>query len=472
MEPRKVADRMSTRKFDLNVEEILEDWEAHHAIREVIANAIDEHVLTGTKDVKIFRDPKRRWHIRDFGRGIRYEHLTQKEDEEKLRNPHVIGKFGIGLKDALATFDRKGVGVTVKSRYGDITLGKSQKHGFEDIVTLHAYISPPSEPTLVGTEFILDGVSGADIENAKDLFLVFSGERKIEETEYGEVLDRRKREPARIYINGLKVAEEENFIFSYNITALTKQIRQALNRERANVGRSAYSYRVNSILLSCKNKEVADRLVVDLGNYSTGQMHDELTWIDVQEHAVKILNAAERVVFLTSEELISATHMVDEARTGGYRIVTIPENLKDRVRGQGDIHGDTIRDLGQFYREYNESFEFRFVDPGELSRAERRVFSMTPKIFRLIGGKPRRIREVRISETMRKEPGSFVETNGSWDPADRRIIIKRDQLRSLAGYAGTLLHETAHATSGATDVSRDFEAALTGLLGIIASRVL
>jgi len=462
---------MPARKFDLNIEKILEDWEAYHAIREVIANAIDEQILTGTGDVEIFEDSDGKWHIRDFGRGLRYEHLTQKENEEKLRNPHVIGKFGIGLKDALATFDRKGVQVVIRSRYGDITLGRSQKHGFEDVVTLHAYIASPSDPTLVGTEFILDGVSDADIEKAKDLFLVFSGERRIEKTKYGEVLEK-KGERARIYVNGVRVAEEDNFLFSYNITSLTQKIRRALNRERSNVGRSAYSDRVKSILLSCKSKEVADRLVGDLRNYFTGRMHDELTWIDVQEHAVKILNSLEKVVFLTSEELISATDMVDEARSGGYRIVTIPENLRDRVRGQKDVHGNTIRDLSQFYSEYTESFEFRFIEPGKLRNDERRVFDMTDAIFRLVGGRPRQIREVKISETMRKELGSFVEANGLWDAANRRIIVKRGQLRTLKDYAGTLLHETAHAISGASDVSRDFEMELTALLGVIVSRVL
>lgn len=462
---------MSVRKFDLNIEKILEDWEVYHAIREVLANAIDEQLLTGTRDIEICKDSENKYRIRDFGRGIQYEHLTQKENDEKLKSPHTIGKFGIGLKDALATFERKGVGVSIKSRYDDITLGRSQKHGFEDVITLHAYISLPSDVAFVGTEFILDGVNEVDIEKAKDQFLLFSGERELERTKYGEVLEK-KGKTARIYINGVKVAEEENFIFSYNITSLTKKIRKALNRERTNVGRIAYSDRVKSILLSCKNKEVADRLVDDLQNYFSGQMHDELKWIDVQEHTVKILNAVERVVFLTPEELMKVPHMVSEAKTGGYRIVTIPENLKDRIRGQKDTEGNVIRDLSQFYKEYTDSFEFRFVAPDKLENHERKIFNMTDAIFLFIGGKPKRIKEVRISETMRKELGNFVEAEGLWDPSNERIIVKRDQLRNIKDYAGTLLHETAHATSGDPDVNRGFELELTNLLGIITSRIL
>ena len=77
------------RRFDLNIEKILEDWEPHHALREVIANAIDEQLLTSTKDIQIYKE-KGKWYIRDFGRGLKYEHLTQKENIEKIQNPNVM----------------------------------------------------------------------------------------------------------------------------------------------------------------------------------------------------------------------------------------------------------------------------------------------------------------------------------------------------------------------------------------------
>ena len=63
--------------------------------------------------------------------------------------------------------------------------------------------------------------------------------------------------------------------------------------------------------------------------------------------------------------------MVDEAISGGYRIVTIPENLKERIRGVEDIFGNIIRDLETFYSEYQKSFEFKFVEPYQLTRNEK-----------------------------------------------------------------------------------------------------
>jgi hypothetical protein len=457
--------------FDLNIEKILEDWEIYHALREVIANAIDEQFLTNTAEMQIKKGSGNNWIIRDFGRGLKYEHLTQKENIEKQTNPNVIGKFGIGLKDALATFDRHGVNVSIKSKYGDITLGKSTKHGFNDIKTLHAYISKPSDPTFVGTEFTFIGIKDTDIEKAKDLFLKFSGEKAIEKTKFGEIL-KKKLLSGRIYINGVKVAEEENFLFSYNITSLNEAIKKALNRESTNVGRTAYSDRVRAILISSGSKQIAHDLADDLKNFDSGEMHDELKWLDVQEHAVKILNSLEKVVFLTPEEMSNESMMLDEAKNAGYTIISIPSNLKFRIKGQTDVNGKPIRDLSQFSFEYSESFEFKFINSTQLNNEEKKVFAFTEEILKLVGGKPKAVTEIKISETMKKQLGSFTEAAGVWERQSGRIIIKRSTLSSTEIYAGTLLHEIAHAQSGADDVNREFENQLTHIIGLVSSKAL
>ena len=458
------------RLFDLNIEKVLEDWEVYHAIREVIANALDEQLLTRTKEIEIFKDKQNRWHIRDFGRGLKYEHLTQNECEEKLAHPNlVIGKFGVGLKDALATFDRHKVKVLIQSKHGDITVVKSEKYGFEDITTLHASISSPSDRSFQGTEFILEGCTDKDIEIAESFFLKFSGETELEVTSYGSVLKKSKQ--SKIYINGLRVAEEENFLFSYNITSITLAMRKALNREKTHLGRTAYTDRVKAILLACKEKKVAELLAGDLQGYETGLMHDELKWNDVATHACRILNASEKVIFLTPFELVNAKDFVDKAKDDGFRVVTIPENIQQKIRGLEDLAGNPIRDLEQFKDEWNRSFEFKFVSPNDLTREERMIFDKTKQIADLISGLPKNVKKIMISETMRMETASYREATGLWEAAEERIIIKRTQLRSLKEYASTLLHEIAHARSGTSDISREFEDELTSLLGLVSSNI-
>ncbi len=126
----------STKLFDLNIEQVLENWEVQHAVREVIANALDEQILSRTNDIQIYKDQEENWRVRDFGRGLRIEHFTLNENKEKLSFPSgIIGKFGVGLKDALAVFHRHGVAVTIHSTHGTFRVRDSRKHDFEDIVS-------------------------------------------------------------------------------------------------------------------------------------------------------------------------------------------------------------------------------------------------------------------------------------------------------------------------------------------------
>jgi len=458
------------KKFDLNIEKILENWETFHAIRELIANALDEQLLTNTKEVEILKSGNF-WIIRDFGRGLKYTHLTQNENQEKLLNNSVIGKFGIGLKDALATFDRKGIKVIAKSKHSQISIAKSEKEGFNDLLTLHAIIEDPIETTFIGTEFKLIGVSDNDIEEAKNLFLKFSGERVIESTKQGQVV-KKKGKSGNIYINGVKVAEEENFLFSYNITVLNASIKKALNRERTNVGRTAYTESVKKILLVCQSKDVAEILAKDLTNINRGTAHDELTWIDVQEHSVKILNQQGKYLFITSFEAMQHPDMIDQARNSGHEIITIPENLKYKIQGSTDFSGKPIVDIGQFVEIYNNSFDFTFIDPNKLSEKEKATYKLTTRIIELFGGKPNNVRSIKISSTMRKDFYGEVETLGCWDEKTSSIVLSRKTLINTSDYSGTLIHELIHAKTGQDDVTREFETSLTKISGKLCCQIL
>jgi hypothetical protein len=108
----------------------------------------------------------------------------------------------------------------------------------------------------------------------------------------------------------------------------------------------------------------------------------------------------------------------------------------------------------------------------QLTPAEREVFYRTDAILALRGGRPERVREIAISQTMRIGAAGYGEATGLWEPKEQRIVIKRSELRSLEAYAGTLLHEVAHAVSGTPDVSAAFEDALTAETGEVARTAL
>jgi len=438
--------------------------ETEHAIREVIANALDEQMLTGTGDVEIYEDDGA-WHIRDYGRGLQIEHFTLNESQEKLTSQaEIIGKFGVGLKDALATFHRRGVAVTIRSQHGTFRLREAHKHNFDDITTLHVEYDP--EACGPGTDFELRGVSQADIRAAKELFLRFTGDDVIETTGYGQVL-RSPRGPARVYITGVFANEEPNFLFSYNITSLTPAMKKRLNRERLNVGRTTYADRVKAILRSASSDAVCDALADQVRGRARGDQCDEMQWIEIAQRALNLLHERSRVAFISEAEMHLAPDVIDHMRRDGHDVVMVSDAHKAKLDEQYQAGDTDLRTMEGFLTEFNESFSYQFVERDQLGDAERRILDRSADILELVGIGRGSAPPIRISETMRV---GLDTTSGVWDTTLRAIVIKRSQLGSLADFAGTLLHEAAHATTGAQDVTRQFESVLTDYLGQTAQQ--
>ena len=74
---------------------------------------------------------------------------------------------------------------------------------------------------------------------------------------------------------------------------------------------------------------------------------------------------------------------------------------------------------------------------------------------------------VAISEMTRLSDrgGEIV---GVWEPRERRIVVRHDQLADRTTYPGTFLHELTHAMWGFGDLTFEFEESLTKQLGIVA----
>ena len=458
-----------SRRFDLNLEKILDNWEVYHAVREIIANALDEKTLTRTQDISIFKDSSGKWHIRDYGRGLKYSHLTQNENDEKKRSKDVIGKFGVGLKDALAVLYKNKCYVQILSRYGDISLAMCQKEGFSDTITLHAVIDNPSDPSRIGTEFIL-GVSDKDMEDAKALFLVFSNRMPLDTTSQGEIYRRSKPDMAYVYVHGVKVAEEPTYMFDYNITKTNTTLEKSLNRERSAVSRSAYSNIVMKMLLNAKSDTVAGMLVDELKKVPLGESHDEITRVDIQVHAIKIYNQNREVVFIPASKSFMMTNDDKEKIAESHReVVIVPDSAFEKVQHSADYTGGEIGTFETVLRDYSMNFVYNFVDIKSLSTKERSVFDLYPFVFDLYGNSKYRNR-IRISENINELISG--DTLGAYDPKLDCIIIKRSVLSSRAKYLEVLFHELVHATTSYPDNDRRFENELGKIIGILSDKML
>jgi hypothetical protein len=455
--------------FDLNVEKVLEHWSPAHALREVIANALDEHALVGRPDLpQIVKDEVGVWHVRDVGRGVRYQHLTQNESAEKRASDVVVGQFGVGLKDALATFHRNGIGVRILSPHGTISLVEQSKHGFGDVVTLHAIVDAPAD--IDGTDVALTGITDADVADAMAFFLVFDDTIEVlESTPAGQVLARRGDAPHSVYVRGVRVAEDDGLLFSYNVTKVDTKLRRALNRERANVGRSAYTDRIKAILLAVETPAVLAQLVADMAGFAKGATRDEVKWNDIAERVVRQLAVADPdTVFVTAAQRWSHPELIRRAEIEGKHVFVIPDALAARLRAADD---DTVTTLERFAAEWNDRVVIEPIDPDLLTPHERAVLALADELLALLG---RRRDEwaVVVSETLHLTADGTETAHGLWEPALRRIVIHRACLARRELFVATLLHEIGHAVTGATDLTAAFEDGLTRLLGTVGTHAL
>lgn len=441
--------------FDLNMEKVLENWLVSDALREIIANALDETVLTKSPDIKIYKDLNKVWHIRDYGRGIRYSHLTQNENKEKLNCNELIGKFGVGLKDALAVLYRKGCKVVIDSKYHHMTITMAQKAGF-DVKTLHVQLDDPIDDRMKGTDFTIYGLRDMDINNAKSMFLIFNKPTLLEKTKYGDVYKCKDITGGTIYINGVRVASEPNFMFDYNITHINKQIRKALNRERSNVGRTAYADTVKNILKSCKSDEVLIPLVDDLQLIMTGTNKDETSWVDVASYAANVLNKSGDFVFMTANQRSHLSNQqVEIFEESGKKLVIVTDAVFDKISNE-------VTTFKNIYDIYADSFEYKFVEYNSLSDAEKRIFSLKDLIIKFVGLQYKICTDIVVSETIRvNELGT--STYGAYDGS--KIIIKRCVLSNPVLFCEVLAHELCHHQHGYFDNTRDFENDLSSMLG-------
>lgn len=450
--------------FDLNIEQVLEHWEPEHAVREIIANALDEQFLTKSQQIEIFKT-ENKWHIRDFGRGLQHSHFTQKENQEKLSSPSLIGKFGVGLKDALAVLYRKGIEVEINSKYGHITLTMAQKAGF-DIQTLHAVFDPPINSNFTGTEFIIEGISDSSIEKAKAMFLFFNSNLNLlEKTYYGEVYQCTDT-PAIIYINGVQVATEDNFLFSYNITHVNAQIKKALNRERSNVGRTAYSDTIKNILKQCKSDPVLTLLVDDLQNVMRGANHDESNWVDISIHAAKTLCKTKNVVFMTPAQRAEMTNQqVEILEQSGKTLVLVTDSVYGKIK-------NFVTTFKTVFQEYDKSFSYQFVSLTSLTPEEQKTFKLSDSIVSFLRQHQFKHNiEIKVSETIRVGIDGAL-TLGVYDSEENAIIIKRSILNNPTVFCSVLLHEFAHYQHGYLDNTRAFENDLTEFIGHLFMSIL
>lgn len=185
-----------------------------------------------------------------------------------------------------------------------------------------------------------------------------------------------------------------------------------------------------------------------------------------------MLSNNSNVVFETPRNIGNLTPSQKEILDdSNKKIIYIPQKVYDNIENEKNDLGNYIPTFTTISKEYNDQFKYNFVQYDELTIKEKQIFDYTSKIlgfFKLGSFEDK----VFISETIKPNQFGIDDSNGCWDSNEGKIIIKRNQLKSLENYAGTLIHELLHARYGYNDITREFENKLTQCIGFLVSCIL
>ena len=319
--------------FDINIANVLEHLEIEDSLKEVISNALDEHILSESKrDIRIYKNDNNNWCIRDHGRGIKPSNFKFDINNDKQDNHDIIGMYGYGLKDAIGNLFHREIKFKIYTRSYIFTPIMRPKEDFPDQETIHMEIIKNTTYEIKkGTEFVFDNLTLENITKAKEKFMKFLKPNILFEIDDYKIFKLDTFQS--IFVNGVEVHKNTGFHFSYDIKS-SDNIRKCFNRDRKQLNLPSLKPHIIKVLKQLKifnkkddkdddkkndddkdddkdddnNKD--DKLFNNIRNIlkvSTPQYLQEFNQIDVLRNIITQINSLNKYVFVGSKEKLTKT---------------------------------------------------------------------------------------------------------------------------------------------------------------------
>jgi hypothetical protein len=186
------------------------EWKLAHAVREIIANAIDSETEHGANFSVKYDADKSQLTVRN--ENIKINPKSLYFGESSKRGVHYIGQYGEGLKLAMLVFARDGIDVTIKN--GDETWKPLIEKDNLGVETLCINITK-TKRTTNNFEVIIHGINKEFWEMIQSWFLRLSPPNSVHKTSAGELIDD-SRFIGKIYVRGVYVTTRNKYTFGYN----------------------------------------------------------------------------------------------------------------------------------------------------------------------------------------------------------------------------------------------------------------
>lgn len=401
--------------IDLNIgKNYLSDWNVYYAIREIIANALDEQ---NDGKIEVVEKSEDEHIIRDFGSGLKIENFIMMGSNKATKN-NVIGKFGVGLKDALGVLNNNGIEVQIMTAKYIFEFHMKEKSEKTKIKTLHVYVYENSEKDFKGTEFYLKKCKKEYINQAKNEFLMYKDHefKVIERTQNGDILQKENIN-ADIYINGMKISEDKNLIFSYNIKNISSKLKKGINRERKYVSRDAYREDIKRIIEKSRETYVLDAFEEQLKRTYGDNSYSEIKWNTVLVKTCNYIIKKYRykyknIRFIAIEDIQNNRELYDLlCRSKDIKIINISQKIKKDIdENRKDIVEDNL------FIENSIIIEEELLNKEELSESQRSILEESIDILKevdllksdYVSIDNIKISRVAIGSTMHEEYGIII----------------------------------------------------------------
>ncbi len=323
--------------------------------------------------------------------------------------------------------------------------------GMTIITTLHVIIHDDVPSDFVGTEVTVYPVTEDELNKTKVLFLMFSNRKVLFECAHGQVLSN-ERETSSIYVKGLRIDENQQYEFSYNIYEPNKSLRKQLSRDKNSISMGIYSGIVKKILTSATKSDplyqMIERMILQRHNKD---LKTDVGYKDVSVHFTK--NMEEKVI-VTQEQRQAHPMVFDEIKE---KAQVVSKEQYETIKRSGDHKCKTIEDVMKIGTQHESTIAYE-----NMSQSEKDTFDVGNEIIR---ANPGIFGSLSIPKIVQNLTLRGVKVSGV--NASDGVHIDYEQLK-IGGYRyfGTLAHEHAHKKSGYQDCTRGFEHCLTTMLGM------
>jgi len=403
-------------------------WGAWEAIREIIQNSLDE-----TEDFNI-QHQGNDLIISDNGQGLAVKHLLFGVTEKKKG---ARGRFGEGLKIALIVLKRLGYDVTIKSNSLEVLTDTHEIEGEPCLKLRYRKLSTIHQ----GTSITIHGYTG---ETFQDRFV--RPDSKVIAWEGKDYWGGRamliREHPTRLYHKDIYICELKDAAFSYNVYSDALKIEESRNI----ADHSSLQYQIGRIWRAVKAKD----LIIEFFQAVKGSKWEAT---NVKLFGSFSSETAWREAFFfvygSNAVLFTNPNWKREAEWLGAKVIDLPPNLVE-------LQSFLPTDQSYVMKRHEESAKAEEIDDQQLT---------TEQLTNLLRARAI-VKGLKLD--IRVKAYKLPKIGADWRSVIQTIAIHPFILTDYMKTMDCLIHELAHAYSGASDLTSELMHAVSQT----ASRIL